>query len=213
MTLQSLSDVRQRCMLWNRHLEGPFKEANQLLPCCFALDLVIERAAVEEGEGNLLRMGHAKNQRQYACRDILAFLCQCVEICERQFPGFDLFGDLGSSLVAEECFQRVASDNGQSGIAVRGLLAWLEDDASRFQLNKGIVGVASLLRHINDQPGWLLVIEQRVDVMPQLKKAAVVASDGRVGQLQFRCRRRVCLLWVVPDHQSMLLDLFGDEIE
>jgi hypothetical protein len=166
MTPQCLSDVRQRCVLWNRHLEGTFKQANQLLPCCFALDLVIECAAVEEGEGNLLRMGRAKNQRQDACRDILAFVCQCVEIGERQIPSFDLFGDLGSSLVTEKRFQRVASNNGQSGIPVRGLLAWLEDDASRFQLNKGIVGVALLLRHINNQSGRLLVIEQRVNGMP-----------------------------------------------
>src|SRR5437867_2936018 len=137
MTPQRLSDVRQRCVLWKRKLEGPFKEANQLLPCCFALDLVIERAAVEEGEGNLLRMGCAKNERQDACRDILAFVCQRVEICERQFPGFDLFGDLSRGLVTEECFQHVASDNGQSGIPVWGLLAWLEDDASRFQLDEG----------------------------------------------------------------------------
>src|SRR6266571_5107993 len=212
MTPQRLSDVRQRCMLWNRHLEGAFKEANQLLPCCFALDLVIERAAVEEGEGNLLRMGRAKNQRQDTCRDILAFVCQCIEVCERQFSGFDLFGDLGSSLITQEHFKRVASNNGQSGISIQGLLAWLEDDASRFQLNKGIVDVALILRHINDQAGWLLVIEQEVEVTPQLKKAAIVASDGRVGELQFRCRRRVYLLRVVPDHQSMVLDLFCDEI-
>ena len=63
----------------------------------------------------------------------------------------DLPLDLGRVLVAEDALERVASNQGQPGIALGGLLARLHDYAGFFELHKSVTGVRLLDRNIDDE--------------------------------------------------------------
>ncbi len=75
------------------------------------------------------------------------------------------------------------------------------------------MGVGSVFRHVDDQAGRLLVVQQAVDGIPQFEKAAVIASDCRAWKFNLSDGINIGLLRVVPDHKLVVLDLLGDQLE
>ena len=126
-------------------------------------------------------------------------------------PWPHLLLDLGGVLVADDVLEGVAGDQGEPGVALGGLLAGLHDHARRFEFDQGVVGVGLVDRDVDDQPGWLEVVQQRVDLTPQLEEAAVVAGDGRAGDVETLGDGPVVRTGVVPDDEGVFLDLLGDQ--
>src|SRR5437667_6594786 len=75
------------------------------------------------------------------------------------------------------------------------------------------MGVAAVLRYVDDQARRLAVVEKTVNLVPQLEEAAVVMGDSGLRQVQLRRRLRIGPLGVVPDHEPPVLDLPGDQLE
>ena len=137
---------------------------------------------------------------------------QRIQIGQRQLARFHLPFDFGNLILTQNRLQGIAGHDRQPGVAGRGLLPRLHDDPGTIEFDQGAVGFGSLNRHVDDQPRRLPVVEQMVDLFSQLEEAAVVAGHGRVRQVKFRSRRTVGLLRVVPDHQPLLIDLLGDQL-
>src|SRR5437016_4835165 len=49
--------------------------------------------------------------------------------------------------------------------------------------------------------------------MPEMEEAIVVAGDGRLGQVQLDHRLCIGTLGVVPNHETPILDLLGDQLD
>ena len=113
-----------------------------------------------------------------------------VQVGQVSLPASTCFSISAALSSPRRGLQGVAGDQGQPGVAVRRLLAGLHDDARRFEFDQGVVGLGLVHRDVDDQPGRLEVVQQGVDLSPQLEEAAVVAGDGRLGEGQFAATPR-----------------------
>ena len=90
-------------------------------------------------------------------RDVLALFREGVHVGQRELARIHLLLDLGSGLFTEDGLERIAGDDGQSGIPVRWLLSRLHDDACRLQFDQGVVRLGSVLWNVDDQAWRALV--------------------------------------------------------
>ena len=177
MASEALPHLGQRSRSGDIQLEGLPQEAQKLVRGRFLFDLGVHLVVGEEGQGHLLRVAGAEDQGQHAGGEVLALLGERVDIGKAQFARLHLLLDFGGGLLTQDGLQGVSGDDCQTGVAVGRLLSWLHHHARCLQFNQGVVGLGLIHRHVNQQPGWLKVVQQRVDLVPQLEEAAFVSGD------------------------------------
>ena len=91
-------------------------------------------------------------------------------------PASTCFSTSAAFSSPRRALQGVAGDDGEPGVAVGRLLAGLHDDARRFEFDQGVVRLGLVHGNVDDQPGRFVVVEEGVDLPPQLEEAAVVTS-------------------------------------
>ena len=186
---------------------GVLKEAKQFGGGGLLLDVGIVLVAGQKRQGHILGIGTAEDQSDDTGRDPRDFVRQLVEVGKRELAILHLLLDLGGGLVADDGTECVAGDHGEASVPIRRLLAGSHDDASSFQLNQGAVSLRLRHGHVDNQTRRLRVVEQMVDLAPQLEEAVGVASDGRVGEGQSCQRLRVGAIGVVPDDEAPVVEL------
>ena len=136
-----------------------------------------------------------------------------VEVSKRQFAILHLLLNFGGGLVADDGTESVPGDHSEAGVAIRRLLARLDDDACCLQFDQGVMGLGCVHWDIDDQTRRLLVVEKGVNLFPQHEEAVGVTGDLRIWQIKVGNGTRVRSLRVEPDHQSAVIDLLGDQLE
>lgn len=175
----------------------------------------VKAVAVEEGKGNLLRIAGAEDEGDHTLGYLSALVSQGVKVGQGQFSRFGLLLHVGGGFVAHDALQGVAGHDGQTGVARRRLLARLHDHAGSLQLDQRMMGLVLRHRHINHQTRGLFAVHELflVDLPAETNEATRIAEDRGFGQVQRLDRLGISTVRVVPDHDTVVVDLPGDQTD
>src|SRR5208283_983635 len=118
--------------------------------------LSVDTTTGEESEGGFLSVAGAKDEGE---NPAILLLADDIEVGERQLACFNLLLDLGGVGVTTKGSQGIAGDEREPAVAAGGLLAGLDHDTRRFEFDEGMVGLSLVHRDVDDQAGWVYVVQ------------------------------------------------------
>ena len=210
MASQPVPHLGQREAVGEVDLDGRLQKFGEFASGGFLLDLGVEASASHEAECGFLGIDGAEDEGE---NPGVLLLADRIEVGEAKLARLHLLLDLGGAGIATQWSQRIAGDQREAGVAVGGLLTGLDDDARRFEFDEGVVGVALVHRNVDEQAGRVLVVQEGVDLTAKLEERAVETGYGRAWQGEIGYDSPVVLLGVVPDDESVVVHLLGDEVD
>src|SRR5262245_18175143 len=129
---------------------------------------------------------------------------------EVELTAIDLLLNFAGRFLTDDRPQRITGHDGQPCIPRGWLLARLQDDARHLSLDECIVSCGLVQRHVNEYAWRLRPRQPGLECVAQLVKAAGVSSHLTCRELKRSRELRIVAVAVVPDHDPMIVYLFGD---